>query len=121
MDEKDKVIATLAIGFLLATGMTAALAIAQFQAYGRSPIVQVAEFRVIDFYACDGLVSVTFYLVNQGAGGFAYVQVRANGEPILQNSYYVASKDYRLVQEGLYVNDCGSSLFSAEILGATAA
>jgi|GEM_PF-3863432 len=121
MDEKDKIIATLAIGFLLATGMTAALAIAQYQAYGRSPIVQVAEFRVIDFYACDGLVTVTFYLINQGAAGFAYVQIRADDAPILQNSYYVARGDYRLVQEGLFVNDCGARLFSAEIVGAIAA
>lgn len=121
MDEKDKIIATLAIGFLLASGMTATLAVAQYQAYGRRPVVQVAEFRVTDFYACDGLVSVSFYLINAGAGGLAYVQIRADDEPVLQNSYYVARGDYRLVQEALFVNDCGARLFSAEIVGATAA
>ncbi len=115
MDEKDKVIVILAVGFLVSTTIMATLALTEFGRYGISPNVNLTELRVEDPVFCDGSVSVSYYLVNTGRSGFAEVEILFDEQFVTRNSYYVVRGDSRLVVEPLRLDDCGSHVLSAQV------
>jgi len=120
VDEKDKIIATLAVGFLLSTSLAAMLAMTGYLRYGMGPDVHLAEFHAEDELACDGHVSVSYYLANSGKAGFAQVEVVADGVAVLRNNYFVDRGNVRQVLENVYLDDCVSHVFNADITAAWA-
>lgn len=115
MDEKDKVLVILAVGFLASTSITVLLVVTEYAKYGISPNVSLTELRVDDPIVCDGSVSVSYYLVNQGRAGFASIEILSDNVVVSRNNYYVPRAEVRFVVEPLRLDDCGTHLLSAHV------
>ena len=115
LDDKDKVIAALAVGFLLVTTVVAMQAVFQFQRYGARPIVNLTEFRARFSALCDGNVDVSFLLTNTGRDGFAQIEVLADKVSLFTNNYRLGRGETRPIAESMFVGDCAPHTFSAEV------
>ena len=115
MDEKDKIIAVLAIGFLLLTAVVTIQLFVTFQRYGVSPAVSLTEFGVVDAQSCDGQVAVSYSLTNTGRDGFAEVEVVADGVVLFRNSYYLVRGETRPITVPMFLDDCMAHTFAAQI------
>lgn len=115
LDDKDKIIAILAIGFCLMTVVVTIQLVTLFQRYGVSPAVSLTEFSVVDDFICDGQVDVSYSLTNTGRDGFAQVEIVADGEVVWRNSYHLARGETRPIQVPLYLNDCVARSYAAQV------
>ncbi len=114
-DGKDKVIAALAIGFLLVTTLSAIQTISQFERYGVRPVVHLTEFRVDYRPLCDGRIAMSFALTNTGRDGFVQIAVLADDVGVYTNNYRVVRGETRQVAEFVFFDDCTLHEFRAEV------
>ncbi len=115
MDQKDKVIAILAVGFLLLTSVVTVQMVALYQRYGVNPVVYLTEFGVVDAQSCDGQMAVSYSLTNTGRDGFAQVEVLADGAVLVRNSYHLARGETRPVTVPMFLDDCTAHTFGAQV------
>jgi len=115
VDDKDKIIAILAIGFCLMTVVVTIQMVTLFQRYGVSPSVSLTEFSVVDAQSCDGQVAVSYSLTNTGREGFAQVEIVSDGAVLWRNSYHLARGETRQIIVPLFLDDCLARTFAAQI------
>lgn len=115
MDDRDKIILVLALGFVASISLFVGVSLIEFQTYGAAPNVQITEFRVEDLITCDGSLSFLYYLTNTGREGFARVEILSDGTAVIFNNYFVGKGSTRLIVEQLYIDDCRPHVFSAEV------